>query len=201
MADQNREWALQINVAGEQFFKPGTIDVVPDGGYEVMIKDNWREPGKPGEDGKAKGDNIVFELEITAGPEKGKKLRRYKSAAEGEPGSVGRKEWKNLLSTIVKDPAALEQGVKTIKADFLRGKSTFVQVQNPPEGAKTEAGKKQYANVNFITKDMFAELKATAKAAPKGAKPGNGATSGAEFEVTGGGKTPQPPAEGSDALE
>lgn len=198
MAEQNKQFAIQINVAGEQYFKPGTIDVIPDGAYKVMIKDCWQEPGKV-EEGKTKQDNIVFELVVEEGPEKGKQCRRYKTASEGEPGSVGRKEWKNLLSTIVKDPAALEAGAKTIKADFLRGKSTFIQVQNPPEGEKTADGKKKYANVNFITKDMHAELKATKAAAPKaGAPTTNG--SGKPFEVTGGG-APQPTGEGAEALE
>ena len=71
MAEQIKDWAITLNVAGEQYFKPGTIDTLPDGVYKVMIKDNWREAGKQGEDGKPKGDNIVFELVVEDGQEKG----------------------------------------------------------------------------------------------------------------------------------
>lgn len=198
MANQNKDWVLQVNVAGEQFFKPGTIDVIADGAYKAMIKDTWQEPGKTDkESGEQKGDNIVFELEVEEGPEKGKKARKFKPIAIGEPGSIPRKEWKNLLSTVVKDPAALETGAKTLKADFFRGKSVFIQVQNPPAGELTPDGKKKYANLNFITKDMFTELKATTKAAPKGGAKANGADK--SFEVTGG-SAPQPSSD-ADPLE
>lgn len=203
MAD--REWTLQLNVAGEQYYKPGTIDRVPDGPYEVVISDSWREPSSgKNEDGSAKSDNIVFECTVAKGPEKGKKLRRYKSAVEGDAGSAGRKEWKNLLASIVKDPATLETGAKTLKASAFAGKTAFILVTNPPEGAKDpKSGKAAYANINFITKDMVAEF--TKTAASRGASSANGAsapTAGGkkEFEVVGGGASaPQPPE--ADPLE
>lgn len=203
MAEQNKEWSLQLNVAGESFFKPGTIDVIADGPHAAIIKDTWREPGKAGEDGKTKADNIVFELEVADGPEKGKKCRKYKSVDQGEPGSVPRKEWKNLLVSVVKDPAALEAGAKTLKADFFRGKTVFIMVQNPPEGTTLPNGKKPFANINFITKDMVTELKATSKSAPRtaaGPKPeANGAAK--SFEVSGGGAATPQPESASDPLE
>jgi hypothetical protein len=200
-----KEWSSPVNVAGEQLFKPGNIDKLMDGPHEIIILESWQEEAKgKNEDGSAKADNIVFSLEVTKGADKGKKARRYLAVpANLEPGSIQRKEWKNLLSSIVKDPAALEKGPATIKASTFQGKTAYIFVQNPADGATYEKGGKQvkstYANVNFITKDMVAEL-AAKPTAPKAAAGANGAAPAKTFEVDAGAGAPQPGAE-ADALE
>lgn len=199
MANENRDWSLQINVAGEQLFKPGSaIDKFADGPCEVTIVESWQEQSKgKNEDGSPKPDNIVFVCQASKGPDKDKKIRRYLTAGALEAGSIQRKEWKNLLSCVAKDPAALEKGNITIKPATFVGKTAFIFVQNPAETHRVVDGKKvaNYANVNFITKDMVAELSAKPGAAKSAAAAGNGKTK--EFEVEGG-AAPQPEA---DALE
>lgn len=202
MAEMIKEWSYQINVAGEQLFKPGNADKFQDGPCEVTIVESWQESAKgKNEDGSPKADNIVFVCEASKGPDKGKKTRRYMSAASNlEPGSIQRKEWKNLLSCVAKDPAALEKGNITLKPGTFLGKTAYIFVQNPAEGAtykKVDGSTgKAFANVNFITKDMVAEL-AVKPGAPKPAAAGNGAAK--TFEVDAGG-APQP-GEEADALE
>lgn len=201
MADKRKEWNLTLNVAGEQFYKPGNIDRVPDGPYQCTIADSWQEESSSkNDDGSAKPDNIVFELEVAVGPEKGKKLRRYKSAVEGDAGSAGRKEWKNLLHSVVKDPAQLEGGARNVKNTLFAGKTCYILVTNPPEGTKDAKGRTPFANVNFITKDMMAEFASKVRGNP--AANGSKTPGGKTFEVhPGGSATPQPGAEAPDALE
>lgn len=197
MAENKNEWSLLLNVAGEQFFKPGTIDRLTDGPHEVVITETFREPSKSkNEDGSSKADSIVFVCEVAKGADKGKSIRKYMTTAELVAGSIQRKEWKNLLASVAKDPAALEKGVLTLKPTTVNGKTAYINVQNPPAGEKTKDGKTPFANVNFITKDMMAELAAKPG---KAAVPSNANGAAKSFEVVGGG-APQPGAE-ADALE
>ena len=191
------DFSLQVNVAGEQLFKPGTFDVITDGPHEATIVGASREASKgKNEDGSPKPDNIVVEVEVAKGADKGKKCKVFLSAVKPEPGTIQAKHWKNLLVSIAKDPAQLEKGEITITQKTLApGKTVYIFVKNPAEGEKNAQGKKPFANVNFITKDMVAELAAKPGAA-KPSSAGNGAAK--SFEVEGGGDAPAPAA---DALE
>lgn len=179
-AQQEKSWALTIDVSGTELFNPGQFDRFPEGVFEMEIMATNREPSKSG-----KADNVVFDVMCVApATAKGKRTRVYLNTGDlDDPTSLNRKKWKNLLSTVAKDPASLEKGRVNIGPKLFNGKRVLMHCLPAPEGVKDEQGRKPLDNLTFVTPDQGKKLlEALAQKSPAGAT----ATGAQTFDVQGG---------------
>jgi len=154
------EFTITLNVAGLGFFEPGSpierlSRTAP---YEGVITEVERVANND----KSKPDNIMFSIHVKA---EGKTVKRWLSVSP-DPESITAREWKNLLASIVKNPAALEQGPANVTSKLLTGKPCYIYNQIVP--GKDAKNRDNLPNINFITKEMMAKLAASASA-PAGA--------------------------------
>lgn len=179
-APQEKSWTLTIDVSGTELFNPGMFDRFPEGVFEMEIQATSREPSKSG-----KADNVIFDVACVAPAQhKGKRTRVYLNTGDlDDPNSLNRKKWKNLLSTVAKDPAALEKGRVNIGPKLFNGKRVLLHCQPAPEGVKDDQGRRPLDNLTFVTADQAKKLMETlAQKAPAGAT----ATGAQSFDVQGG---------------
>lgn len=200
MADTNtnKEWSLQMNVAGLALFEPGSgIDRITPGLYTAKITDSERVSGKEG-----KADNIRFDGVVTSdGSEKDKTFMVFMSTKQdGE--EILRKRWKNLLMSVVKTPANLEQGTATVQWKLFKDKPVYICVVG--RDGKDEKGRDLLPNIDFVTREQYERMKAAPQRVRAASAPANGAAAPAgrqEFKVEGGEGGAQTPQPGQPLLE
>lgn len=161
------KWTMQVNVAGIPFFEPGgSFDRLQTGAYEVVVEAAEKEASKTA----GKADNLVFGLKVAKGPEAGKTVKRWLSTDFTDRDGINLKEMKNLLATVVKNPAKLEEGNANIGDTTFVGKTAFIYYKAPAPGEKdAKTGKAAYPNINFITREQMAKLSEVGAGAGAGA--------------------------------